>query len=908
MDSILVRQDTVDKFYTEEPEQDPLDQASAVLGLASTVFGAAATFTGPVGMAAAATFGLGVSVFDGVLGMTKEPEPTTRDSYRCLKEGIEELETTMNTKIAAVRNELSKAVNQLNDRINGQQLTVNGHTRILRGLASYGTLNTLLVFQTQASGLKIRMQSLRRANEALYQHRTTGLRHYNPTVCAQKGTQCEMISCLQGPSMEDCQFPALQSLAGYSFTSNDLQTMHLRAIEGDSTRLQVKSLLDMWAASAASWKEDLDTMASGFAAADTQTGDIDLSSLPTNLKTQLLKSGLLLFSTYWWVHAQQAELVNEYTDALSATLKAYSAHKGAVSWGDTVDFSELMKGEAEVKLPSNYWSTGAPMAEAAQDFNLAAENFTDAVLAFQGTTWPSCPIGSSEPFWSTTSFDVTANSIEAPFCISEAAPRVLVFRYFGPTMQRRTLVATPPPGWETAVCQPTDDSLENEINWVTTVSGRNIAESKVLSKWTANCRDTFPPQYTSQYDAPPLGRLRALGHRQWGLRASEGCKACAALSNSPNMLTWPYVDLATTFRDSVVARLMGQTSMATLRLVAKRAWMTKVVGPTWTVTVPANNDELEKEYALKQILSLRPAPPTAVVHTSGKCAASTILSRSQCIEVATAMGLEFRGGPDGQPYQSDTRGCFQYFGGSSNSNNGKVFWKAGTTAGDPDCSNGYKCICAVSPLSLSPSLSPSVYEWDAASDTKPPGWTTTGDLTVQNNVAAWDLRNAYFETTPETEVGDAYTHVYWVWWDGQKSWRTGFRTKPDDHCLLANGDGTLGVYDNNGDSPGPRGFNGATSAAIAAGTWQFVVTVGSGFVTRFYTATSASTSPTSAGTAQANCAGGNKYWRLSYPRQGIGYLAQAWAFDWALTEAQVAKLFEDTAGRYKVSPVARGRL
>jgi len=46
----------------------------------------------------------------------------------------------------------------------------------------------------------------------------------------------------------------------------------------------------------------------------------------------------------------------------------------------------------------------------------------------------------------------------------------------------------------------------------------------------------------------------------------------------------------------------------------------------------------------------------------------------------------------GEPGHLWARGCFVFYG--ANSNKGRVYWKADTTEGDPDCSEGRRCICA----------------------------------------------------------------------------------------------------------------------------------------------------------------------------------------------------------------------
>ena len=199
--------------------------------------------------------------------------------------------------------------------------------------------------------------------------------------------------------------------------------------------------------------------------------------------------------------------------------------------------------------------------------------------------------------------------------------------------------------------------------------------------------------------------------------------------------------------------------------------------------------------------------------------------------------------------------------------------------------------------------------WDAAGGVVPAGWSIssgTNRLTTHRGVACWDLNDDQFSASSGAvsgPIGASYTHVYWVWWkEVTTSWRTGFRSSPDDHCVIVrSSDGQLGVYDNNGNH-GTAGWVGC-GATLVTGEWRFVATVGAAGTTTYYTG-SAVSGVTQTCTALASCAG-NTQQSLSLSSQGMGYVGQVWAFDSrAMSLSELNGLYTASSGRYRTALLA----
>jgi len=159
-----------------------------------------------------------------------------------------------------------------------------------------------------------------------------------------------------------------------------------------------------------------------------------------------------------------------------------------------------------------------------------------------------------------------------------------------------------------------------------------------------------------------------------------------------------------------------------------------------------------------------------------------------------------------------------------------------------------------------------------------------------------------YYTTPGSNlilISNNYTYSSWCNIKASAgTWRTLFRTNPDQHPILVQTDNTIGFYDNTG-ATGYNIFTGASASAYI-GTWALWTVVGSGLtVTLYINGVQAGSSVTVA--AQNRTAAGNYHgaWGGAAGSQSFGYIATMELIpDQALTASQVLTKFNALRARF----------
>ena len=160
----------------------------------------------------------------------------------------------------------------------------------------------------------------------------------------------------------------------------------------------------------------------------------------------------------------------------------------------------------------------------------------------------------------------------------------------------------------------------------------------------------------------------------------------------------------------------------------------------------------------------------------------------------------------------------------------------------------------------------------------------------------------YYTTPGSNLVQLSNTYTYSSWCNikaAAGTWRTLFRTNPNQHPLLVQTDNTIGFYDNT--LTGYNIFTGASAAAYI-GNWAYWVVVGNGLTVSLYIngaqAGSSVTVATQTYTASGNYHGA---WGGAAGSQSFGYIATMELIpNAALTGDQVLVKFTALRGRYGI--------
>lgn len=160
-----------------------------------------------------------------------------------------------------------------------------------------------------------------------------------------------------------------------------------------------------------------------------------------------------------------------------------------------------------------------------------------------------------------------------------------------------------------------------------------------------------------------------------------------------------------------------------------------------------------------------------------------------------------------------------------------------------------------------------------------------------------------YYTTPGSNsvlIGNNYTYMSWASIKAAAgTWRTLFRTNPNQHPLLVNTDDTIGFYDNT--ATGYNMFSGASVSSFV-GTWAHYAVVGNGLtVTLYINGIQRGSSVTVA--SQSYTASGNYHgaWGGAAGSQSFGYLATMKLFpNTALNSNQILSQFNYDRQRFGV--------
>ena len=159
-----------------------------------------------------------------------------------------------------------------------------------------------------------------------------------------------------------------------------------------------------------------------------------------------------------------------------------------------------------------------------------------------------------------------------------------------------------------------------------------------------------------------------------------------------------------------------------------------------------------------------------------------------------------------------------------------------------------------------------------------------------------------YYTTPGSNsvlIGNNYTYMSWCNIKAAAgTWRTLFRTNPNQHPILVQTDNTIGFYDN-ANATGYNMFAGASAAAYI-GAWAHWVTVGEGLSVKLYI-NGAQIGSTTTVALQTSTTSGNYHgaWGGAGGSQSFGYVASMELIpDRALTLAEIQYKYDEVKARY----------
>jgi hypothetical protein len=173
--------------------------------------------------------------------------------------------------------------------------------------------------------------------------------------------------------------------------------------------------------------------------------------------------------------------------------------------------------------------------------------------------------------------------------------------------------------------------------------------------------------------------------------------------------------------------------------------------------------------------------------------------------------------------------------------------------------------------------------------------STAAAYTVLDGVKCWNcgIDGQYIEaaTIGPTLPTTGFTYITWARMIASSaSWRTLFRTNPNDHPILIEiGTNRLGMYDNNTSAFYPSGYNDVSSLAD---TWvQWAVTGDSSGQT-FYI------NGQQVGTTVQTAAGNAHRWAGGIPGQPFGYVANMFLYTTKLTQEQIQQNYLALSDRF----------
>lgn len=168
--------------------------------------------------------------------------------------------------------------------------------------------------------------------------------------------------------------------------------------------------------------------------------------------------------------------------------------------------------------------------------------------------------------------------------------------------------------------------------------------------------------------------------------------------------------------------------------------------------------------------------------------------------------------------------------------------------------------------------------------------------TVLSGIKCWDCSSTYnirAATVGPTLPTGGFTYIAWARMiSSSASWRTLFRTSPDDHPILIEvGSNRLGMYDNTSASFYPSGYN---DVSALANVWAQWAVTGDSSGQTFYV------NGQQVGTTVQTAAGNSHDYIGAIGGQPFGYVANAFLYTAKLTQEQIQQNYYGLKGRFGV--------
>ena len=175
----------------------------------------------------------------------------------------------------------------------------------------------------------------------------------------------------------------------------------------------------------------------------------------------------------------------------------------------------------------------------------------------------------------------------------------------------------------------------------------------------------------------------------------------------------------------------------------------------------------------------------------------------------------------------------------------------------------------------------------------------TTELTIVDNVRCFDVSTTggVNKISSTHTFGNAHTMISWAWALSDATattWRTLWRTTPNDHpILIQDGTSIAGYYDN--DAAGFVGYGANIDALGYEETWTMYSVVGTGGnLTTLYI-----NDNNESGNVAYNATGNDhNEWGEVGQTQPFGYVCVAYLYDKALTSDEIKQVFHATKGRF----------
>ena len=184
---------------------------------------------------------------------------------------------------------------------------------------------------------------------------------------------------------------------------------------------------------------------------------------------------------------------------------------------------------------------------------------------------------------------------------------------------------------------------------------------------------------------------------------------------------------------------------------------------------------------------------------------------------------------------------------------------------------------------------------DLSGNSRTQNLSTAAAYTMLNGVKCWDcgIDGQYIlaaSSVPTLPTG-GWTYIAWARMiSSTATWRTLFRTSPNDHPLLIEiGSNRLGMYDNDTNAFYPSGYNDVSGLAD---TWVQWAVTGSSAGQTFYI------NGQQVGTTVTTCSGNSHNYTGSIPSQPFGYVANMELYTTILTQEQIQQNYYNQLSKF----------